>query len=314
MNGRSRRRTSLALIGLGLLQSLIGFNALALTTVSGTVTEEATGQPVAEASVDLIFNHSIVASTTTNQAGSYSIEHPVVPAPGDALAIDVNAYPYFDDYKALDGSPDHVHLDVRLEKLPEITGSVHLPGGGIPPINSFLTQSVLVNGTWQDAYPQIRIDGSYSAPSYPGVSYRLCTGGIEMGALVQCFDHINQADQGADLAFSPIVLQPHEICKGTDFDLVEGRIRFGALDRRTRLGPTPSLLRETSFYGSEWSISCRGDDHDRRGWLLPGNRSSQRFFQPATAIYRAVHGIRPDLSRNTLLRGLRSDTWTALDG
>jgi len=145
------------------------------------------------------------------------------------LDMCIYAYSYFDDHEALDGSLDDVHLDVRLEKLPEITGSVRLPGGGIPPINSFLTQSVLVNGTWQEGYPQIRTDGSYSAPAYPGVSYRLCTGGIEMGVLVQCFDHIDQTDQGADFAFSPIVLQPHEVRKGTDFDLVEGGSVSGRL-------------------------------------------------------------------------------------
>ncbi len=208
--------------------SMVPSLSLADTLVSGHVTEHLTGYALGGIRIGIWsqtspFSEDEIASRTTNADGTYAW---LGVCPWRChVSINDERYLYASKWFYWDsGESTAVTADFSLIQPATIAGNIKVDGAAP-------SDSIDVSISYSD------IDGYWASPmsSYqeenghyvigripPGVSYRLCAGGLDTGTIEQCFDHHDRISLTDDPAYDLVLASEGERNDGIDFALKSG--------------------------------------------------------------------------------------------
>jgi len=221
--------------------------AHAETFVSGVVRDHLTGMPISGADVALVRNGIQRDHATSAADGSYVIE-PYLPFPGSTFEVYTTADGYVESHKVFDATSPNAHVDVALIETATIAGTVRMPGGGTRANIPVSVAFQLGDGTWYQTFGSTQADGSFSVNALAPRSYRVCSGGIESGALQQCFDHLDHVSASGEPAFSAVTVGEGEERTGIDFDLDNGGSISGQLVDAHTSSPLAGYAADLQLY------------------------------------------------------------------
>ena len=192
--------------------------------------------------VDRTLGHATSAAD-----GSYVIE-PYLPFPGSTFEVYTTADGYVESHKVFDATSPNAHVDVALIETATIAGTVRMPGGGTRANIPVSVAFQLGDGTWYQTFGSTQADGSFSVNALAPRSYRVCSGGIESGALQQCFDHLDHVSASGEPAFSAVTVGEGEERTGIDFDLDNGGSISGQLVDTHTSSPLAGYAADLQLY------------------------------------------------------------------
>jgi hypothetical protein len=207
-------------------------NAIAaLTSIHGTVTSHFTGQPFANATVEIVDAQLRVmgaaAATDANGAYQWSGDCPDTGAVCNAVFYGTDgSIPHASAYMAFANGAQNALVDLQPHALAHLSGNVR--GLGAAQYLGALTtfRYDVASSSWQRVY-DVRQTGFNSGAqtiggTLPEGRYRICLGGLAAGLQRQCFDHEPEASRWSQQTYSDIDLAEGETRDHVDFDLVPG--------------------------------------------------------------------------------------------
>jgi hypothetical protein len=235
---------SRACVGLSLVRECAGRLALlvllpcasaiaAPTSIHGTVTSHFTGQPFANATVEIMDAqfHVMGAAAATDANGAYqwSGDCPDTGAVCNAVFFRTgNSIPHDSAFMAFANGAQDAVVDLQPHALAHLSGSVRGLGAGttyVGPIVTFRYDAA--SSSWVRRPYDVQQTGFESAAQTIGAllpegRYRVCLGGLAVGLQRQCFDHQPEAGKWSQQTYADIDLAEGQTRDHVDFDLVPG--------------------------------------------------------------------------------------------
>ncbi|MGE4073361.1 MAG: collagen binding domain-containing protein [Lysobacterales bacterium] len=202
-------------------------------TVSGVVTSEATGAPIAAATVELGYSlgwfYFTLGTTQTDVQGRYSITDPRV---GEAqVKATATGFVPITSPLTMPAGSGVVTANLAMQRTATISGHVYDQMTGLPLAGKKLWAH---SDSTQFLYATTTEDGSYAFAGLPPESYSLCL--IDQGDVYinQCWDHVVANALVFPSNPLPINITAGQIISDIDFHLQVGATISGSLlNRRT---------------------------------------------------------------------------------
>ena len=273
----ARRHGAIAVLSL-LLPALPAYSHA--TTLSGHVTDAATFEAIAGATVSgskLFSNVSFQA--TTDSAGYYQVE---LIDGTYTVSAKADAYLQANDSANPNGSP--LIVDFALKKPAAISGSVRELTSGNALAHAIVLLMPLDQGI-VGAEAVSADDGSYSISDLSPGHYRACVANPLDDYIDQCYDGQNLAPSGS-IGYTPIALGSGQNLFGVDFSLQTGSAISGTLtDLRFSVPAANSFPRFLLFSSAKVLVAKIDTQPDASGAYSLGGIPAGDYYLAADANY-----------------------------
>jgi len=273
----ARRREAIAV--LALLLPALSPNSHA-TTLSGHVTDAATVDAIAGATVSgskLFSNVSF--QTTTDAEGYYQVE--LIDGP---YAVTANASGYLQANDSANASGSPLVLDFALNKPATISGSVR----ELTSANALSHAIVLLMPLDQGIVGAEAVtadDGAYSISDLSPGHYKACVANPLDDYIDQCYDSQNLAASGS-IGYTPIKLDSGQILSGVDFSLQTGSAISGTLTDLRFSVPAANSFPRFLLLSSDKALVAKIDTRtDASGSYSLGGIPAGDYYLAADANY-----------------------------
>ncbi|HEX5122273.1 MAG TPA: hypothetical protein VFV97_03425 [Rhodanobacteraceae bacterium] len=208
-------------------------------TVSGRVTNDLTGEPLAGMQLIIYYNTSpfsylVIGTPVTDADGRYSWTgacpewSPPVPC-----FVELFADGYLDAYQVFDYRDGDVMFDFALIPGATVSGDLTIDGAAADrPLGATIEYFNEESGYWDSpiAVTSEEANGHYTLGRLPyDESYRVCAGGVGFDVVQQCYDGHERSSLSSDPLFDAVVLSEGEHREGIDFAFRSGGTIEGTL-------------------------------------------------------------------------------------